>query len=66
LEILCTKTRYASDVRKQLSATDYGNFLANEPLPISRTTILEKAMDLMVEQFHYLGSNAVAPLDKLD
>jgi V-type H+-transporting ATPase subunit d len=48
----------------QLSATDYGNFLANEPLPISTTTIQEKATQLMVDQFQYLRSNAVYPLDK--
>lgn len=48
----------------QLSATDYGNFLANEPLPISTSTIQDKATQLMVDQFHYLRSNAVAPLDK--
>jgi V-type H+-transporting ATPase subunit d len=48
----------------QLSATDYGNFLANEPLPISTATIQEKATQLMVDQFEYLRSNAVHPLDK--
>jgi V-type H+-transporting ATPase subunit d len=48
----------------QLSATDYGNFLANEPLPISTSTISEKATQVMVDQFQYLRSNAVAPLDK--
>lgn len=48
----------------QLSATDYGSFLANEPLPISTSTISDKATQVMVDQFHYLRSNAVAPLDK--
>lgn len=52
------------DFRMQLSATDYGNFLANEPLPISTSTIADKATQLMVDQFQYLRSNAVAPLDK--
>lgn len=30
------------DFRLQLSATDYGNFLANEPLPLSTAVIAEK------------------------
>ena len=54
----------APDFRMQLSATDYGNFLANEPLPISTSTISEKATQLMVDQFQYIRSNAVAPLDQ--
>lgn len=52
------------DFRMQLSSTEYGNFLANVPLPISTTTISEKATQLLVDQFNYLRSNAVAPLDK--
>lgn len=59
-----TQCETLEDFRMQLSATDYGNFLANEPLPISTSTISDKATTLMVEQFHYLRSNAVAPLDK--
>lgn len=48
----------------QLSATDYGNFLANEPLPISTTTIAEKATQIVVDQFNYIRNNAVEPLSK--
>jgi V-type H+-transporting ATPase subunit d len=48
----------------QLAATDYGNFLANEPLPISTSTISDKATQILVDQFNYIRSNAVAPLDK--
>lgn len=48
----------------QLSATDYGNFLANEPLPISTTTIAEKATQIIVDQFNYIRNNAVEPLSK--
>ncbi|CCM01874.1 uncharacterized protein FIBRA_03945 [Fibroporia radiculosa] len=47
-----------------LSATDYGNFLANEPLPISTSTITDKATQILVDQFNYLRSNSVAPLSK--
>jgi V-type H+-transporting ATPase subunit d len=53
-----------SDFRTQLSATDYSNFLANEPLPISTSTIADKATQILVDQFNYLRSNAVEPLSK--
>ncbi|EJF63395.1 ATPase V0 complex subunit D [Dichomitus squalens] len=52
------------DLRTQLSSTDYGNFLANEPLPISTSTISDKATQLLVDQFNYLRSNATEPLNK--
>ncbi|CCO31099.1 V-type H+-transporting ATPase subunit AC39 [Rhizoctonia solani AG-1 IB] len=52
------------DFRMQLAATDYGNFLANEPLPISTSTIAEKATQVLVDQFNYLRNNAVEPLSK--
>ncbi|KAF8798940.1 ATPase, V0 complex, subunit D [Phlegmacium glaucopus] len=52
------------DFRTQLSATDYGNFLANEALPISTSTISDKATQILVEQFNYLRNNAVQPLAK--
>lgn len=48
----------------QLSATEYGNFLANESPPISTTTISEKATQLLVDQFNYIRTNAGSPLDK--
>ena len=57
---LCTFNN--EDFRTQLSATDYGNFLANEPPPISTSTIADKATQILVDQFNYLRSNAVEPL----
>ena len=51
-----------TDFRTQLSSTDYGNFLANEPLPISTSTIADKATQVLVDQFNYIRSNAVEPL----
>lgn len=57
-------TLYLADFRMQLAATDYGNFLANEPLPISTSTIAEKATQVLVDQFNYLRNNAVEPLSK--
>ena len=62
--VLYQAFRNIPDFRMQLSATDYGSFLANEPLPISTATIQEKSTQLMVDQFQYLRSNAVYPLDK--
>ncbi len=53
-----------TDLRTQLASTDYGNFLANEPSPISTSTIGDKALKNLVDQFNYVRSNAVAPLDK--
>lgn len=46
----------------QLTATDYGNFLANEPTPLSTSTIADKATARLVDEFNYIRSNAVEPL----
>lgn len=54
----------AVDFKMQLSATDYGNFLANEPSPISTSTIADKATAKLVDEFNYLRSNSVQPLTK--
>ncbi|KAJ3752671.1 V0 complex, c/d subunit of ATPase [Lentinula raphanica] len=59
-----TQCESLEDFRTQLSATDYGNFLANEPLPISTATIADKATQILVDQFKYLRNNAVEPLSK--
>lgn len=48
----------------QLSATDYGAFLANEQPPISTSTIADKATSKMVDEFNYIRSNSVQPLTK--
>ena len=50
-----------ADFRMQLSSTDYGNFLANETT-ITTSKIAEKATQLLVDQFHFMRSNAVEPL----
>ncbi|PFH54083.1 hypothetical protein AMATHDRAFT_73087 [Amanita thiersii Skay4041] len=59
-----TQCETLEDFRTQLSATDYGNFLANEPLPLSTSTIADKATQVLVDQFNYLRTNAVEPLGK--
>jgi V-type H+-transporting ATPase subunit d len=55
---------FVTDLRTQLASTDYGNFLANEPSPISTSAIGDKTLKNLVDQFNYLKSNAIAPLDK--
>ncbi|OCH91864.1 vacuolar ATP synthase subunit D 1 [Obba rivulosa] len=59
-----TQCESIEDLRTQLSSTDYGGFLANEPLPISTSTIADKATQMLVDQFNYLRGNAVEPLTK--
>ncbi|THH01571.1 hypothetical protein EW026_g1159 [Hermanssonia centrifuga] len=59
-----TQCETIEDFRTQLASTDYGNFLANEPLPISTSTIADKATQGLVDQFNFLRSNAVEPLSK--
>ncbi|KAG1882588.1 ATPase V0 complex subunit D [Suillus subluteus] len=69
---LLTPSHYASltqcetleDFKTQLSATDYGNFLANEPSPLSTATITDKATQTLVDQFNFLRRNSVEPLSK--
>lgn len=46
----------------QLSSTDYGGFLANEPLPLSTATIADKATEKLVAEFNYIRTNANEPL----
>ncbi|KAI6030558.1 ATPase V0 complex subunit D [Pisolithus orientalis] len=68
---ILTQNHYASltqcetleDLKTQLSATDYGNFLANEASPTT-TIISDRATQLLVHQFNFLRSNAVEPLSK--
>ncbi|OCF34762.1 V-type H+-transporting ATPase subunit AC39 [Kwoniella heveanensis BCC8398] len=57
-----TQCENLEDFRLQLSSTDYGNFLANEPLPLSTATIADKATEKLVAEFNYLRTNAVEPL----
>ncbi|GAA5964209.1 hypothetical protein JCM3765_002771 [Sporobolomyces pararoseus] len=59
-----TQCETLDDFRMQLTATDYGNFLANEPSPISTSTIAEKATARLVDEFNYIRSNASGQLKK--
>ena len=48
----------------QLSSTDYGNFLANESGPLQTSTIADKALQRLVDEFNYIRSNAGGDLAK--
>lgn len=57
-----TQCESIEDLKLQLSATDYGNFLANELSPIPTTVIADKCLEKLVGEFNYLRCNAVEPL----
>lgn len=50
------------DMKMHLASTDYGNFLQNEPSPISTTTLAEKCTEKLVEEFNFLKAQASEPL----
>lgn len=50
------------DVRMHLTGTDYGNFLQNEPSPLSTRTIAQHATAKLVDEFKFLRSQAIEPL----
>lgn len=57
-----TQCETLEDLKMQLSATDYQNFLANVPSPLSTSTIANKANEKLISEFKYLRANAVEPL----
>jgi V-type H+-transporting ATPase subunit d len=57
-----TQCETLDDMKLQLAATDYGNFLQNEPTPISTSTIAAKAREKLIQEFLYLRANANQPL----
>ncbi|XP_003384589.1 PREDICTED: V-type proton ATPase subunit d-like [Amphimedon queenslandica] len=50
------------DLKMQLAATDYGNFLQSEPSPIPVTVLDEKLKNHLVIQFRYIRAHSVEPL----
>ncbi|KAL5467391.1 hypothetical protein EMCRGX_G031609 [Ephydatia muelleri] len=50
------------DLKLQLQATDYGNFLQNEPSPIAVSVIDEKLRSRLVVEFRHFRNHAVEPL----
>ncbi|WFD34100.1 H(+)-transporting V0 sector ATPase subunit d [Malassezia cuniculi] len=69
---MLTQTNYQSltqcetleDFRMQMSATDYGNFLANEPSPLATSAVSQQATRKLVAEFEYLRTNATEPLSR--
>lgn len=59
-----TQCETLEDLKLQLSSTDYGGFLQNEPSPLATSTIAEKATQRLVEEFEYLRAHAVGNLAK--
>ena len=51
-----------SDLKLHLAGTDYGNFLANEPSPISVSTLDDKLREKLVAEFTHMRCQAVEPL----
>ncbi|WFC99204.1 RNA helicase [Malassezia yamatoensis] len=59
-----TQCETLDDMRMQLSATDYGNFLANEPSPLTTSAISHRATQKLVGEFEYLRTNSTGSLSK--
>jgi len=57
-----TQCETLEDLKLHLQTTDYGNFLANEPSPLSVSTIEEKLKEKMVAEFQHIRHQAVEPL----
>ena len=53
---------YCLDLKVQLQATDYGNFLQNEPSPIPVSVIDEKLRNHLVVEFQHMRNQSVEPL----
>lgn len=51
-----------SDLKVQLQATDYGNFLQNEPSPVPVAIIDEKLRGHQVVEFQHIRNHSVPPL----
>lgn len=59
-----TQCENLEDLRMQMSATDYGNFLANEPSPLSTGAVTHQATRKLVAEFDYLRMNSAGVLSK--
>lgn len=53
---------FTADLKIQLQASDYGNFLQNEPSPIPVSVIDEKLRNHLVVEFHHIRNQCVKPL----
>lgn len=53
---------FLPDLKLHLQSTDYGNFLANEPLPLSVSVIEDKLREKLVSEFLHIRNQACEPL----
>lgn len=53
------------DLKLQLSATEYGNFLSNESGKLSTSVLEQKLNDKLVTQFRYIQAQSTKPLSTL-
>ena len=53
-----------ADLKLHLQSTDYGGFLQNETGPLVATTVAAACTKKLVDEFHYMRSQAVEPLSK--
>lgn len=53
---------FDADLKLHLQGTDYGQFLANEPSPLSVSVIDDKLREKLVIEFQHLRNHAVEPL----
>ncbi|XP_071505453.1 V-type proton ATPase subunit d 1-like [Diadema antillarum] len=52
------------DLKLHLQSTDYGNFLQNEPSPLTVSVIDDKLKEKLVTEFQHLRNHAVDPMSK--
>lgn len=52
------------DLKVHLQSTDYGNFLANEPSPLSVNIIDERLREKLVQEFQHLRNVSYQPLSR--
>ena len=59
---MCVCVCAPADLKVQLQATDYGNFLQNEPSPIPVSLIDDKLRQHLVVEFQHMRNQSVYPL----
>lgn len=57
-----TQCETLEDLKLHLQGTDYGNFLANEPSPLTVSVIDDKLREKLVVEFTYIRNHAYEPL----
>ncbi|CAG2215357.1 ATP6D [Mytilus edulis] len=60
--LCCHEFTLFDDLKLHLQGTDYGNFLANEPSPLTVSVIDDKLKEKMVVEFQHLRNHCLEPL----